>query len=58
MYFLQGEQKKFLATHKQRFESYHKASSAVKKHKKKGRNNKQATDKEIKVIFFSYFFQK
>ncbi|XP_063846115.1 LOW QUALITY PROTEIN: serine/arginine repetitive matrix protein 1-like [Scylla paramamosain] len=45
---LQAEQKKFLATHKQKLDSYTKASSQLKKHKKKNRANKGAMDKEIK----------
>ncbi|KAK8395636.1 hypothetical protein O3P69_005622 [Scylla paramamosain] len=45
---LQAEQKKFLATHKQKQDSYTKASSQLKKHKKKNRANKGAMDKEIK----------
>ncbi|XP_063599308.1 uncharacterized protein LOC134775688 isoform X3 [Penaeus indicus] len=45
---LQTEQKKFLSSHKHRLESYTKAASQVKKHKKKNRANKGAMDKEIK----------
>lgn len=45
---LQSEQKKFLSSHKHQLESYTKAASQVKKHKKKTRANKGAMDKEIK----------
>ncbi|XP_042213406.1 serine-rich adhesin for platelets-like isoform X2 [Homarus americanus] len=45
---LQSEQKKFLSSHKHQLDSYTKAASQVKKHKKKNRGNKGTMDKEIK----------
>nr|XP_045623993.1 pneumococcal serine-rich repeat protein-like [Procambarus clarkii] len=45
---LQSEQKKFLSSHKHQLETYTKAASQVKKHKKKNRATKGSMDKEIK----------
>ncbi|KAK4318215.1 hypothetical protein Pmani_010791 [Petrolisthes manimaculis] len=45
---LQSEQKKFMGNHKHKLETYTKAVSQLKKHKKKNRAQKVGMDKEIK----------